>query len=113
MFIVDVSDKGSLASSWILLMEILANPDSKEKPLAVVFNKTDLCTDVSEIEAVENIMHVDDLFADRRANIYQFSGNCVNKAYYNSNFNVKFYGSAVGYDLVNDVNEWICNILDV
>ena len=25
--------------------------------------------------AVENIMHVDDLFADRRAHIYQLSGN--------------------------------------
>jgi GTPase SAR1 family protein len=63
LFVIDVSDLGSLASSFVLLYEVLSNKEYlANKPLAILLNKLDLVGDPStSIPIVYHTLRIDDL----------------------------------------------------
>jgi GTPase SAR1 family protein len=65
LFVIDTSDMGSLASSLVLLYEVLSNETAlKEKPLAILFNKLDLVGDPqTTLNVFYNTLRIDDLIS--------------------------------------------------
>lgn len=63
LFVIDVSDLGSLASSFVLLYEVLANKEYlANKPLAILLNKLDLVGDpATSIPIVYHSLRIGDL----------------------------------------------------
>jgi GTPase SAR1 family protein len=62
MFLVDISDLGFLASALVLLHEVLSNKSSLYgKPIAIVFNKADLCSDSTTEAMFENVLRLEEL----------------------------------------------------
>lgn len=62
LFVIDVSDLGMLASSLVLLYEVLSCKHGiQNKPFAIVFNKLDLVADSSSLAVVYNTLRIEDL----------------------------------------------------
>jgi GTPase involved in cell partitioning and DNA repair len=62
LFIIDVSDLGMLATSLVLLYEVLSCKHGiRNKPFAIVFNKLDLVSDSSSLAIVYNTLRIEDL----------------------------------------------------
>lgn len=76
IYIVDVSDFGSLPSALVLMHEILSNREvMRDKPILLAFNKTD-CANDRAVNLCRNMMHLDSTLRDW-PNIQTVSGSCV------------------------------------
>jgi GTPase SAR1 family protein len=74
---IDASDTGSLASSWVLLNELISHKDLIDnKPIVLVMNKTDL-SDIHVRHMAMNILRINDLIDSRPGAINLFSGSCM------------------------------------
>lgn len=74
---IDSSDTGSIASSWVLLNELISHKELLEnKPIVLVMNKTDL-SDLHVRHMALNILRINDLIDSRPGAINLFSGSCI------------------------------------
>ena len=92
LYMIDLSDLGSLATTIILLYEILdciQYNSSKSIPFAVVFNKNDICDPMSQI-----------IFDNFINNEYEFLSNSYNKIVY-------FYGNSIDDTSILAVKDWM------
>jgi len=98
LYIIDLSDIGSLATTTILFHEVLdciistRNKSVQSIPVAVVFNKSDICDPMSQI-IFDNFINYE---KDFLSNTY-------------NNF-VYFYGSSIDDNLILAVKNWIDDI---
>jgi len=76
LFMVDASDTTSAATTLMLLFEVLGARGSK--PLAIYFNKTDLC-DEEAVMTMYNVLHLDEVLHEERDRGVYFigSGSCL------------------------------------
>eukprot|EP01038_Epipyxis_sp_PR26KG_P006702 gene6702-9193_t len=84
IFIIDISDCGSLPSSLVLLHEILAYTEVvgmlKNKPISILLNKCDLCDPISLIMA-KNFLQLKDLHYYEKLNLINiFQGSCFDNS---------------------------------
>ena len=74
---LDTSDTGSLASSWVLLNELLSNKkDLEGKPILIVLNKTDIADSLSRTLTL-NVLRINDLVESSPGAIHIFSGSSM------------------------------------
>ena len=75
IYVIDISDLGSLATAWTLLLEMLFDPkrDLDDKPILVVLNKMDM-TDLVSCHMARNILDLDRLVDSNEFNIQIVSG---------------------------------------
>jgi ADP-ribosylation factor related protein 1 len=76
IYVIDVSDFGSLPSAMVLLHEILSNKEvMSNKPILIAFNKTD-CANDRAVNLSRNMMHLDRTLQEW-PNMQTASGSCV------------------------------------
>ncbi len=95
LYMIDLSDLGSLATTIMLLYEILdciQHNSSKSIPFAVVFNKNDICDPMSKI-IYDNFIN----------NEYEFLSNSYNKIVY-------FYGNSIDDTSILAVKDWMSKL---
>lgn len=79
-YVIDISDGGGLASSWILFNELLTNHlVLSGKSVVLVMNKTDIADSVVRSMAF-NLLRIEDLLLTYSSTVsFQiFSGSCLN-----------------------------------
>ena len=111
VIVIDISDTGSFASSYMLLLEILSHqyellniantnindPPYERKPIILACNKLDIATETN-FSSLINIMRLDELKQRNITEIIVMKGSCLD---------FSFYQSDQGNSLVKSLIDWI------
>ncbi len=110
IFIIDTSEKDLSATTYMLLLEILHHQDSLGKPVAVLYNKIDKCSN-EQVLLYENTIDLDEI-AQIRDTLYlkTLDNEKLFKKIDINNINLisKFYGDLVNsYETASEILKWI------
>ena len=80
IFLIDISDFGSIAASFILLNEVLSYKDEiilKNKPILIVLNKLDLVFSINELVSLKNFLLLEDIQIRYASDVVILEGSCI------------------------------------
>lgn len=76
LYVIDASNSSQLSVAVVLLMETLLNESTRDKPLLLFYNKTDLPSSLS-IQEIKTITRVEDLQEKYKDMFNTVSGSCL------------------------------------
>ena len=78
VYVIDASSCTQISAATILLLEVLGQPELREKPFLLVFNKLD-CHCIMSLNEYKSVMRLEDIVQHATQNIHVLEGSCAER----------------------------------